>query len=86
MTNDVTYVYVVRMISDDTNPWDSNESYGVYGSLESAKAGDLGYAGSWVPARDTYTGHGGVRTWTLSEDGTDPETGHGFFIFEEELR
>lgn len=81
------HVYHARYLSEDTNPWDGNESYGVWRDLEDAKkkafkrfsAAD-GHVISWVnvnwdgkPAM-TYTGHGMVETWERVEHlpGEDP--------------
>lgn len=36
MTEPVTYVYNLRWISEDTNPWDSNESCGMFSTFEKA--------------------------------------------------
>jgi hypothetical protein len=77
------YVYVARFISEDTNPWDGNESYGVWRTLEAAqeKAFDIfdsdaerdGNEVSWVKHTkenylgDCYTVHGNVECWERVE-------------------
>lgn len=81
-------VYHARFISEDTNPWDSNESYGVWATLELAQTHAFGTFKpdeenviSWVDhrdseyERDTYTGWGDVRTWERIEHkpGEDPK-------------
>jgi len=81
------HVYHARFLSEDTNPWDGNESYGVWGTLEDAQGKafanftvDDDEIASWVnvdwngkPAT-TYTGHGQVETWerVVHKPGEDP--------------
>lgn len=93
----MTYVYHARFISEDTNPWDANESYGVWRHLEDAKDKAFasftafdGKAISWVPTEKTWSGLGEMETWVRvehspGEEPEDPEEGYGMFIFKEKL-
>ena len=63
-------VYHARFVSEDTNPWDSNESYGVHLTLEKAqKVFEETFTSfeeeeyKWVRVRDTYSGVGMLPTW-----------------------
>lgn len=93
-------VYHARFISEDTNPWDANESYGIWRHLEDAQdkafegtfgPPDEGNVISWVKTDGTYTGNGIVTTWVrvehpANEEAGDSGDGYGMYIFEEELR
>lgn len=94
------HVYHARYISEDTNPWDSNESYGVYSTLKEAQEHAFSVFDdhdnsseviSWVKTNDTYTGTGMVETWVRvehqpHEEPYDDGSGYGMYIFKEELR
>lgn len=80
------YVYHARYISEDTNPWDGNESYGVWRSLAAAQEKafsdftvDDDSVITWVKHTsdnyldDCYTGHGNVEIWERVEHAPDEE-------------
>lgn len=66
-----THVYNARFLSEDTNPWDTNESYGVHTTLEGAqKALDDTFRPDededcrWLEVGPSYTGtNPRARTW-----------------------
>jgi len=95
----MTVVYNLRYISEDTNPWDSNESMGIFASLDAAKAGftasmfgDDHTGHVWVPLRGGFprVGQPSAPAWSLvhlddiGDDGT-ASGDYGFHILEEEV-
>lgn len=69
---DVVHVYNARFVSEDTNMWDGNESYGMYSSLEGAqKALEKTFRTKdddcrWLPVGTSWTGvDAEARTWKL---------------------
>lgn len=96
------YVYNLRYLSEDTNPWDSNESYGIFAKLEDAQEfgmkwwtksamGDTEY--EWAPIEGgIYTHEGYIDGWYLVEpEEIDPDDGtvcadYGLHITKEPLQ
>lgn len=95
------YVYNLRYLSEDTNPWDSNESYGIFSTLEGAQtfghrwwskdADDTTYV--WAPIEGgIYCKDGYVDGWFLTtEEEIDPDDGtvcadYGMHITKEPLQ
>jgi hypothetical protein len=97
----MTVVYNLRYISEDTNPWDSNESMGIFASLDAAKAGFTAsmfgddYPDSshmWAPLHGGFprTGLPSAPAWSLVEPDDVDDDGtvcgdYGFHILQEEV-
>jgi hypothetical protein len=80
-----TQVYNARYVSEDTNMWDGNESYGVYTTLDAAQNVLTKQFRSesdncrWLPVGTTYTGvNPAARTWRLFT----LETGETWDVYE----
>lgn len=98
MTPSDKTVFLSEYISEDTNPWDSRERYGIYSSFPKAVESMRWLTKDYDDARwaetDTYGGsHYGTlvkRCWKWSEkdeDGNyeDDGDGYGIYIWEEYL-
>jgi hypothetical protein len=92
-------IFLSEYISEDTNPWDSRERYGIFSTFDKAAESvkwlsDYDEKGQWAET-DTYGGsnHGKLvyRCWKWcdepDEDGDyeDDGGGYGIYIWEEYL-
>ena len=95
----MTFVYNLRYLSQDTNPWDSNESYGIFSTLEKAQEFGLKWwsksgetSAVWAPlSGGVYTHEGYIDGWYLADPEDIEEDGmvcgdYGMHITKEPLQ
>jgi hypothetical protein len=88
-------VFVAEFISEDTNPWDSRERYGIFTTIEAATESVSKFVedDNWKPLKGkpfgaSEYGKRGVRAWKLvsAEDGDEyDDDGFGIYIWEERV-